>query len=230
MITNPIYKVKGEAAEYADYALNIYEGCTHRCPYCYVPQVLHKTKEKFFNSCTERKELDVAVAKQLYIQKMQGKLIHLCFTCDPYPRGIDSMLTHIIITMLKNNGNNVQILTKNPIPRDFELLYENDWFGITLTGKDNDNAMPETKRIEVLKQAWNASINTWISFEPVLDPDKVLEYIKELWWVDKMAVGKLNYAKSDIDWQMFGIKAEILLKKRGKEYIIKNSLRKEMEK
>ena len=29
----PIYKPKGVAAEYGDYAVNIYTGCPHRCYY-----------------------------------------------------------------------------------------------------------------------------------------------------------------------------------------------------
>lgn len=29
----PIYKPKGAAAEYGDYAVNIYTGCPHRCYY-----------------------------------------------------------------------------------------------------------------------------------------------------------------------------------------------------
>lgn len=29
----PIYKPKGAAAEYGDYAVNIYTGCPHRCFY-----------------------------------------------------------------------------------------------------------------------------------------------------------------------------------------------------
>ena len=44
---NPIYKPKGAAKEYGEYALNIYTGCPHRCFYCFAPRVLHKSKEDF---------------------------------------------------------------------------------------------------------------------------------------------------------------------------------------
>ena len=30
----PIYKPKGAAGEYAEYACNLYDGCTHGCTYC----------------------------------------------------------------------------------------------------------------------------------------------------------------------------------------------------
>lgn len=48
----PIYKPKGAAAEYGDYAVNIYTGCPHRCYYCFAPQVLHRDREAF-HSCVE---------------------------------------------------------------------------------------------------------------------------------------------------------------------------------
>lgn len=50
MTMKPIYKPKGAAAEYGDYAVNIYTGCPHRCYYCFAPQVLHREKETF-HSC-----------------------------------------------------------------------------------------------------------------------------------------------------------------------------------
>lgn len=37
----PIYKPKGAAKEYGDYAINIYTGCPHNCFYCFAPNVLH---------------------------------------------------------------------------------------------------------------------------------------------------------------------------------------------
>ena len=54
---NTIYKPKGAAAEYGDYAVNIYTGCPHRCYYCFAPHVLHRERE-VFHSCVEpRKEI-----------------------------------------------------------------------------------------------------------------------------------------------------------------------------
>lgn len=40
------------------------------------------------------------------------ELIHLCFTCDPYPVGRDTFATREVIKILKEYENNVQILTK----------------------------------------------------------------------------------------------------------------------
>lgn len=41
-----IYEPRGEAREYAPLALNLYTGCTHGCVYCYVPSVMHTTREQ----------------------------------------------------------------------------------------------------------------------------------------------------------------------------------------
>ena len=126
----PIYKPKGAAAEYGDYAVNIYTGCPHRCYYCFAPQVLHRERE-VFHSCVEpRKDIVREVRRQLEREKITGQLIHLCFTCDPYPVGYDTTTTREVIQALKEYGNHVQILTKGDGRRDFDLLDSEDWYGV----------------------------------------------------------------------------------------------------
>ena len=89
----PIYEPKGKAKEYGDYAINIYTGCPHRCYYCFAPNVLHTQKEKFHTCVEPRKNIVEEVRKQIERENITGKLIHLCFTCDPYPTGYDSTPT-----------------------------------------------------------------------------------------------------------------------------------------
>ena len=72
-------------------------------------------------------------------------------------------------------------------------------------------------------------IKTWVSFEPVVDADLVLEAIEEYHdIIDRVKIGKLNYWPSDINWREFGTQAEELCKRLGLDYYIKESLRKEM--
>lgn len=120
----PIYIPKGKAREYGDYAINIYTGCPHRCYYCFAPNVLHRDRELFHSNITPRENIVEETAKQIVRDNITGKLIHLCFTCDPYPTGYDSTPTREIIKILKDSGNNVQILTKGDGSRDFDLLDE----------------------------------------------------------------------------------------------------------
>lgn len=224
----PIYEPKGKAKEYGDYALNIYTGCPHRCFYCFAPNVLHKERETFHNNVEPRKNIVEETRKQIERENIKGKLIHLCFTCDPYPKGYDTSATRDIIKVLKDSGNNVQILTKGDGSRDFDLLDENDWYGITLDGTKCKS--PKKERLNSLSEAHSRGIKTWVSFEPVTDEMEFYADFIFVQYVDKVKIGKLNYYKSNIDWKAFGKKAESLCKMSGIDYYIKDSLRAEMVK
>ena len=227
----PIYEPKGKAKEYGDLAINIYTGCPHRCYYCFAPRVLHRDKEEFHSHVEPRPGIVEAVRKQIEREHITDKLIHLCFTCDPYPTGYDTTPTREIIKIIKETGNHVQILTKGDGRRDFDLLDENDWYGVTYDGTVYTQVDP--KYIIYLKEAKFKKIKTWVSMEPVLDTKNVLDEIKILAdqkLADKVMIGKLNYYPSDIDWAEFGRWAEGLCQELGIDYYIKDSLRQDMEK
>lgn len=223
----PIYEPKGKAKEYGDYAINIYTGCPHECFYCFAPSVLRKVKEDFHGCVQPRKNIVEETKRQIEREHITGKLVHLCFTCDPYPDGYDTTPTREIIKALKESGNHVQILTKGDGRRDFDLLDENDWYGITLDG--TGCKAPIIPRLRSLAEAHKKGIKTWVSFEPVTDEKMFfVELHCVLGIADKVKIGKLNYHPSSIDWKAFGHKAEKLCKTLGIDYYIKDSLRKEM--
>lgn len=235
---NPIYVPSGKAKEYGDYAVNIYTGCPHRCNYCFAPNVRRMDREKFHSCVEPRKNIVEETRKQLERDEtLRGKLIHLCFTCDPYPTGYDTTPTREIIKLLKEYGNHVQILTKGDGTRDFDLLDENDWCGITLSGgahiaeKCEPNAKQVGARLDYIIKAKKNGIKTWISFEPVICERDVFDYIFFFHdMIDKVKIGKLNYHPSNIEWKQFGEQAEALCKRLDLDYYIKDSLRAEMEK
>lgn len=227
----PIYEPKGKAKEYGDYAINIYTGCPHECFYCFAPSVLRKVKDDFHKCVEPRKNIVEEVKKQIERENITGKLIHLCFTCDPYPCGYDTTPTREIIKAIKESGNNVQILTKGDGSRDFDLLDENDWYGITLDGIGNGRNPLWKSRVDALAEAHSKGIKTWVSFEPVTNERQFfIELHLVSLMVDKVKIGKLNYHPSDIDWKSFGEKAEALCKSLGIDYYIKDGLREEMNK
>lgn len=241
MVSNPIYVPKGRAGEYGDYALNIYTGCSHRCYYCFAPSVLRKDREAFHTDVRPRDGIVDGVRKQLESGGIKGKLIHLCFTCDPYPMGYDSMATREIIGAIKESGNHVQLLTKNGIGarRDLDLLDGNDWVGVTYAGystspvvcpKEEPNAGWPLDRLRLLVLAKNAGIKTWMSCEPVFDAERIYRIIETGEYIDKFKFGKLNYHPSEINWSEFGNKVEHLCTELGRNYYIKADLRAEMEK
>lgn len=225
----PIYEPKGKAKEYGDYALNIYTGCPHRCYYCFAPNVLRRDREEFHSHVEPRPGIVEETRKQLEREKITGKLIHLCFTCDPYPTGYDTTATREIIKLLKEHGNHVQILTKGDGSKDFDLLDGEDWYGITIDGKYGwECYFSQTNSVDYARKH---GIKTWCSYEPVVDAQNALDCIfayAKLF--DKVKIGKLNYYPSDIDWKSFGERAETLCKELGISYYIKDSLRAEMEK
>lgn len=232
----PLYKPKGRAKEYGDYAVNIYTGCPHRCYYCFAPSVLHRDRETFHSRVEPRPGLVEALKAQLRREQITGQTIHLCFTCDPYPTGYDTTTTREVITAIKDSGNHVQILTKGDGTRDFDLLDGEDWYGVTIAGDDmvSSEAEPEAasvgRRLANLAGAKRQGIHTWVSFEPVLNGRDVLcciEGCREI--IDRVKIGKLNYHPSNIDWAKFGREAEALCQRLGLDYYIKDSLREEME-
>lgn len=228
---NPIYKPSGAALEYGELALNIYTGCPHRCFYCYVPGVLRCDRETFHSHVEPRPGIVEAVKAQLERTGMTGETIFLCFTCDPFPSHYDCTPTLDIIRMLKTHGNHVKILTKGDGTPCFDLLDENDWYGVTIDGAEY--ASERDRRLYSIQEAKSNGIKTWASFEPVLNAEEVLSTIM-LWsdCFDTVKIGKLNHMKlqKPIDWAAFGREAEALCQRMRLDYYIKSSLRNEMEK
>ncbi len=235
-----IYEPKGKAREYSPLALNLYEGCGHGCIYCYARLIRKKSVEGFV-AATARKDILGKLEKDL--EKWNGAkkdTVLLCFMCDPYqPIDVDLKLTRLAIRALNRHGFPVQILTKGGMKaaRDFDILSQNpeNKFAVTLTTDDPAESLqwepgatlPE-ERIESLKQAHDKGIETWVSFEPVFNPDAVYRLINTTHnFVDLYKVGKLNYhaRAKEIDWREFRITTENLLTSLGKKYYIKDDLR-----
>ena len=232
-----IYEPKGKAKEYCDLAVNIYRGCGHGCSYCYAPDTLYIDKSEFTNQVTARDGLIEALAKEAPSYK--GKEIFLCFSCDPYaPIDEELQITRQAIKILKENNMTVRILTKGGMRaiRDFDLLERGrDYFGTTMTfwsaeqsRKWEPRAATPAERFYVIKSAWLMGIRTWVSLEPVIDPDQTLEIINRTHkFVDEYKIGKWHYdnrAKA-VNWKDFLWKATGLLKFHKKEYQIKEDLK-----
>ncbi|MDD5017180.1 MAG: DUF5131 family protein [Eubacteriales bacterium] len=235
----PLYEPKGRAKEYGDLCINIYTGCPHGCYYCYAAKMAARYGRDF-TKVEPRPGIVEATKHQLEKEQITGKLIHLCFTCDPFPKGVEDIATISIIKLLKAYGNHVQILTKNPsraIEYDvLDLLDGDDWFGTTISCNTllaktaEPNANTPFVRLIALARAMDLGIKTWISCEPVLEPDAIFKLIIDYGDnFDKIKIGKLNYFPSNIKWHDFGHEAERLCKLYGRDYYIKADLRAEMD-
>jgi DNA repair photolyase len=232
-----IYHPKGKAGEYADWAANLFTGCSHGCLYCYVPAIIHKTREDFAKVEPRKNILSKLEDDACYLclHPEMGKSVFLCFACDPYPPE-DQMVTRWAIEILHQNGISVMILTKGGFRaiRDFDLLTPEDQFGVTLTcltvaesDKWEPGAASPGQRMLSLKKAHDYGIKTWVSLEPVLNPETTLKIIRETHsFVDMYKVGILNYHPhtQSINWRKFGQDVVELLDDLKAKYYIKKDL------
>ena len=236
---NPIYAPRGRAGEYADLALNIYNGCSHGCTYCFAKKMHDRWKPtEDFADVRPREGIVEAAKKQLSKSNHKGKTILLCFSCDPYSANTDTTPTREVIMAIKEAGACVSILTKGArrAERDFGLLDNNDSFGVTISSNSNIAKIYEPYadnpfvRLLVLEKAKSKGIKTWVSCEPVLEVEAIYKLIIEYGdSIDFYKIGKLNYHPSEINWGEFGRECERLCEEYNRNYYIKADLRAEME-
>jgi len=235
-----IYEPRGPAREYADLAANLYRGCGHGCRYCYAPSILRQTREQFSAAPAPRKGILDALRKDAMKFAGTDKRVLLSFTSDPYqPIEFHERITRQAIVILGRCNIPIRILTKRPeaaIIRDGELLAGFDVeFGTTLCfTHDGDRLQWEPgaetvdRRMRGMKMATAAGLSTWLSIEPVIDPDQALGVIRATHEsVDVFKIGKLNHDKERealIDWREFLASALFLLKDLGAGYYIKDAL------
>lgn len=231
-----IYRPKGRAQEYSYLAINHYTGCGHGCTYCYVPAVLHMPVSEFNKPKVRPNVLELFYKEAPKYEGTRERVL-LCFTCDPYQLlDITECITRKVIKILKQYDIPFQVLTKGGMraARDFCLYEQGDAFATTMTFLSEDksrqfepHAAPPSLRIKAIEAAHNQGIETWVSLEPVIEPEESLKIIHRLHnVVDHFKLGILNYSKTDIDWREYGCRALEILHKYDKSYYIKNDLAK----
>lgn len=235
-----IYEPKGAALEYSPLAINLYEGCEHGCKYCYAPACRFKKKEDFFKEQTHRKDVIVKLEKDL--QEMakndDNRRTLFCFICDPYQKDNDfNMLTRQALGLFSAYNKNFQILSKGGLKtiRDFDLYSKGDAYAATLTFYDEEKskewepkAATPKERIESLRVAKSKGIETWVSFEPVIDPKETFKLLEATYeFTDLYKIGKINRFNTgiEVDWKEFTHKIINRLEQLNKKYYIKDSLK-----
>lgn len=238
---NVVYEPRGRAREYSELACNLYHGCTHGCSYCYAPACMRTTGEKWHAKAEPRKGILRLLEKDAQRLKDDQRSILFSFLSDPYqPLERTERLTRQALEIIAKYRLNNQVLTKgcaDLILEDLELMKTaRTKLGITLCFVDDDarrdwepNAGTVSDRLNVLRTAHKAGIFTWISLEPVINPDQALAVIRMAHpHVNFWKVGKLNHMKEyeqTVDWAKFLLDAETLLTKLDANYYIKNDLR-----
>lgn len=237
-----IYKPKGRAREYSPLALNVYTGCDHGCRYCYVPAMLRRDRESFRRAVSPRPNLVQQVGREA--PRLSGEdQVLLCFTGDPYCRAdLEYQATRSVLEILLSNRIPTAILSKggSRCLRDLDLFMrfgQSIKVGGTLTfmretesQRYEPDAAPWENRLEALRTLHKNGIRTWVSFEPVIEPDHTLELLHyTLDYVDEFKIGKINNfggLDAGIDWAAFLDRAVRALRKAGRPFYVKYDLRK----
>ena len=237
-----LYTPKGRAREYAPLAVNHYAGCSHRCAYCYVPTIppykFSKTpRADFHRSPHPRKNVIDQLRRDCRKIHGQGQKVLLSFTTDPYqPIDTEYHLTRQVIELLHQYNYAVQVLTKggSRAIHDLDVFNQRDAFATTITFMDESDAQrwepgaaSIADRIYAIHAFHEAGIPTWVSLEPVIEPEQSLAAIQSLApFVDLFKIGTLNHhprAKT-INWPQFAQSAMDLCESLGAPYYLKKDL------
>ena len=205
-----IYKTE---VEYGDYTMNHVLGCSHGCNYpCYA--FLQKKRFGEIKSYEDWCEpalventlelLDAEIPKF----KDKVKMLHLCFTTDPfmyeYPEVQDMSIA--AIKKLNAAGIKCSVLTKGMLPIELSELSKGNEYGITLVSLKEDfrdkmepGSAPLDKRLASLRALHDAGCKTWVSIEPYPTPNicnqELRPILEAVEFVDKIIFGRMNYNK-----------------------------------
>ena len=236
-----IYEPQGKAREYSPLALNYFKGCDHGCKYCYVPPMMSRFSSNYDHD-TVKSEIDYDKIRRS-AKKMQGcgKQILLSFTSDPY-NCAENGETAKVISILNEYGHKVAVLTKNPgkAMKDIELfksMGNRFKIGTTLVFSNEQDSLEWEKgapnansRLKALEEFSAFGIKTYVSFEPVIDPEQTLLMLEIVsGFVDHVKIGKLNNYKGldkKIDWTKFLYDSVRICREKNVRFYIKKDLAK----
>ena len=203
------------AVEYADYAINHAEGCSHGCTYpCYAMMMkkrcgVVKTYKDWLTPKIVGNALEL-LDKEIPKYKKDIKFVYLCFTTDPFmykQKEVIDLSLKIIERLNKDKIKTISI-SKGIYPKELvknEIYGTNNEYGSTIVSLSEDFrkkhepfAAPIKNRIESLKFLHDNGFKTWISMEPYPTPNFIQQDIKkileEVSFVDKIVFGKWNYS------------------------------------
>lgn len=184
MSDKAIYRPKGKALEYAEYACNFYVGCSNECAYCYLKKGIGKatlggnkpTLKKCFKDEADALEVFKKELKE-NLSEMQKHGIFFTFTSDPmldetikltWEAACFAIENDVPVKMLtKCVGNWVNQLCTEMHPSWKKFIA----IGFTLTGHDElePNASTNAERIQAMKDLHHYGFKTFASIEPVID-------------------------------------------------------------
>ena len=182
------------------WSVNPYVGCTHGCKYCYASFM------KRFTGHTEEwgTFLDVKHWPEIkHPEKYAGQRVVIGSVTDGYnPQEEIFGATRRLLEQLRGSGADILICTKSDLVlRDLDLLKELgqvtvSWSVNTLDEdfkNDMDNAVSIERRLEAMKQVYDAGIRTVCFVSPVFpeitDFEAIFEQVRDqcdLFWLENL--------------------------------------------
>ncbi len=234
-----IYAPSGQAGEYAALATNPYNGCGHKCAYCYVPIIMKMDRKEFDAGAVARKNYLAKVAADCERYAAHGVYgqVMLSFTTDPYHPGDSTLTRETLQTIAGSDTLSFCTLTKggSRALRDLELFRPNkDAFASTLTSMDDAFSLKWERgaalisdRVATLRKFHEAGIFTWVSLEPTLDADASIEIVEQTrGFVDLYKIGRVNYLPMTrtTDWKDYTLRMIEVVQKLGVKHYFKEDL------
>ena len=188
--------------------LNPYTGCDHNCLYCYASSYIPN-----FSECRPKKNLFSRLKQEA--QKLNGELVSLSNSSDPYPRlERKTGLTRKCLEILANYNCRLQIITKSDlVTRDVDILQKVPCVvSVTiltiddmLSRKLEPNAPVSSKRLEAVQTLIDANIPTTVRIDPVIPflTDNLTELIPEVAGLGVLHITSSTYKIKPDNWKRF---------------------------
>ena len=162
----------------ADYSFNCYTGCGNGCVYCYARfmQRFHPHEEPWGSFVDVKINAAEVLARQL--RRLRPGSVFTCSACDGW-QGVEQhyKLTRRCCRLLLEAGFRLNVLTKSKLVlRDLDIFTGRDvCLGVTITTTDETQAKlwePRAssvpKRVQILREAKMAGLETAVMFGPLL--------------------------------------------------------------
>lgn len=206
-----IYEPSGKAAEYSNWACNLYNGCPHSCTYCFNDHNIMAGTLGGNIVSLKKSLVDTETAFKIFVSELTKHRetiikdggLHFNFVSDPcLPETIE--LNFRCMDEAQSQGVFCKVLTKRADwlhhPSVQNALSHKGLIsvGFTLTGRDDlePGASSNTERVHAMAELHNAGISTWASIEPVIDPALSFAMIVEtLGFCDYYKIGILSGKK-----------------------------------
>lgn len=206
-----IYEPSGKAAEYSNWACNLYNGCPHSCTYCFNDHNIMAGTLGGNIVSLKKSLVDTETAFKIFVSELTRHRetiikdggLHFNFVSDPcLPETIE--LNFRCMDEAQSQGVFCKVLTKRADwlhhPAVQNALSHKGLIsvGFTLTGRDDlePGASSNTERVHAMAELHNAGISTWASIEPVIDPALSFAMIVEtLGFCDHYKIGILSGKK-----------------------------------